>query len=1003
MPKFSICLIAKNEENTLPRLLASLKEFKDRNGEVILLDTGSTDKTAQVAREWGCKVEEVGDKFLRVVDEKMADAINKKFSVDEGWIVKAGDKNFDFASARNYCASLASNNMISMPDCDEIFTKLDIDAVDKYIDDGYEQLEFNFVFAHGPNGEETIKFVQCKFYNKKKMKWRGIIHEILEGEAKRTLMPENIFKIEHYQNEATDRKGYLVGLAIDCFEHPNKDRNSHYFARELMYRGFYNSAIKEFKRHIEMGGWDAERSQSLIYIGDCLMKKCKEKEALDYYHRAYLEFSGKREPLLKLGRYFFDKKDWARAVFYLEGALRIQYSGFYSDDLNHYGDYPYGMLYSACWWLGDKVKAKEYFDRALLLNPNNETYIREASFFYDNFEYKDRGIDGWMTAVELEFLYQKSKEMRNVVEIGSWKGRSTHALLSGCKGFVHAVDHFKGSNDDKDATKEIGKREDIFAQFNKNVGEFKNLITHRMSSEEAEKLLKGEMFDMIFIDGEHTYEGVKKDIELWKPHANKLLCGHDYQLGWPGVMKAVDEILGKPDGVAGSIWWKIIKPISETKNVAKASCDIVERIYNENVEINNEELISDNNEFIDIFTNKLKDGINFSFIKRGDGEEACMSGVSGKNCDGSIYYSDLSKKLKDAFQFFSEEASFVEPNKYLRKDIFVPMFEEQKYYNTFLHRIDNNLEKVSNFFRLLSKNNRTKYYIGPQRLGIVASILNAKHIVVPEIDGFTQYDEIKDKILRRITTNGIYIFSCGMMAKPLIAECLKKNWDITCLDIGSSFDRIVSETRTFQVDQKTMFNLYEKEIPFMSIVIPTLGRPEGLKRCLDSIEKLNYPKSRLEVITIEDEPRLGVAKRLNQGFREAKPDGWLVYGSNDIEFTPDSILNALAYSKTHYLIAFNTGELLSDNGNICEHFMISKDMARGELGGQIFDEDFNHIGVDNLLWAKMNKLGMAVRADNAVVHHYHFSKGGKMDSIYELGWGKVEEDRELLKNKLKNI
>ena len=44
-PMFSVTLIAKNEERSLPSLLASLSEFRARGGEILLVDTGSTDKT----------------------------------------------------------------------------------------------------------------------------------------------------------------------------------------------------------------------------------------------------------------------------------------------------------------------------------------------------------------------------------------------------------------------------------------------------------------------------------------------------------------------------------------------------------------------------------------------------------------------------------------------------------------------------------------------------------------------------------------------------------------------------------------------------------------------------------------------------------------------------------------------------------------------------------------------------------------------------------------------
>ena len=43
-----------------------------------------------------------------------------------------------------------------------------------------------------------------------------------------------------------------------------------------------------------------------------------------------------------------------------------------------------------------------------------------------------------------------------------------------------------------------------------------------------------------------TYEDVKKDLELYLPKTNHLIGGHDYQKEWPGVIKAVEEIIGKP-------------------------------------------------------------------------------------------------------------------------------------------------------------------------------------------------------------------------------------------------------------------------------------------------------------------------------------------------------------------------------------------------------------------------------------------------------------------------
>ena len=131
-----------------------------------------------------------------------------------------------------------------------------------------------------------------------------------------------------------------------------------------------------------------------------------------------------------------------------------------------------------------------------------------------------------------------------------------------------------------------------------------------------------------------------------------------------------------------------------------------------------------------------------------------------------------------------------------------------------------------------------------------------------------------------------------------------------------------------------------------------------------------------------------------------KKGEYIVYGSNDVEFYPDSLYLALQSGKA--LTAFNTGLLTPDDGNICEHFVIKKDFVK-QIGGEIFDTDFYHVGCDNLLWAKASKLDEAIRCEEAKVNHYHFSTGSPKDEVYEKGWSKAAEDRKLLAKKLKEL
>lgn len=148
-------------------------------------------------------------------------------------------------------------------------------------------------------------------------------------------------------------------------------------------------------------------------------------------------------------------------------------------------------------------------------------------------------IDGWMGYEELQWLYNTAGCMETIVEIGSWKGRSTHALLSGCEGTVWAVDHFKGSNGREFLLAEA-KEKDIHKIFLGNVGHFKNLKVLKMNSLKASEQFEDGSVDMVFIDGDHAYEAVKADIKAWFPKARKLICGHDYP--FRGVRKAVHEI-----------------------------------------------------------------------------------------------------------------------------------------------------------------------------------------------------------------------------------------------------------------------------------------------------------------------------------------------------------------------------------------------------------------------------------------------------------------------------
>lgn len=190
--------------------------------------------------------------------------------------------------------------------------------------------------------------------------------------------------------------------------------------------------------------------------------------------------------------------------------------------------------------------------------------------------------------------------------------------------------------------------------------------------------------------------------------------------------------------------------------------------------------------------------------------------------------------------------------------------------------------------------------------------------------------------------------------------------------------------------------------PKLTFIIPTMGmRPEGLKRCVDSINALNYEPGKVEIIAV-DGPGI-VPGKVAYGY-EMSTGEWIVYAADDMEFTPDSVKHALVLAQEGYeLIAFNGGEILPDEGNICEHFMIKKSFVRKLENKQIFSTDFHHVGCDNWLWAQARKMGKAIHCSEALITHNHFSKGFSMDETYAQGWSHVEQDRATLKEKLAHL
>lgn len=161
-------------------------------------------------------------------------------------------------------------------------------------------------------------------------------------------------------------------------------------------------------------------------------------------------------------------------------------------------------------------------------------------------------IGGWLTDAEGEFLYNAAKNCNGkgvIVEIGSWKGKSTVWLAKGSKAGsdvkIYAIDPHTGSSEHKKRFGEVWTFEE-FKQNVKRANVEDILVPVIKTSEDAELDWDGKPIELLWIDGDHTYKIVKLDLDLWFPYLIEggIIAFHD-TIAFPGPRILVAEKIFK--------------------------------------------------------------------------------------------------------------------------------------------------------------------------------------------------------------------------------------------------------------------------------------------------------------------------------------------------------------------------------------------------------------------------------------------------------------------------
>ncbi len=214
----SVCMIVKNEEETLERILLCVKEFAD---EINIVDTGSTDKTKEIAKKYTNKV------------------------YDYKW-------NNNFSDARNYSFSKATCDYIMWLDADDYITEQNIKKIKK-LKESSENVDMYYCYYLTGKNLELSYYRERIVKREKGYKWQGFVHEAIvpSGEIKYLDI-----EIHHKKVKLNDVKRNLKIYQLALKKNIKFNaREQYYYSRELYYNNKINEAIKAFKKFLKMDGY----------------------------------------------------------------------------------------------------------------------------------------------------------------------------------------------------------------------------------------------------------------------------------------------------------------------------------------------------------------------------------------------------------------------------------------------------------------------------------------------------------------------------------------------------------------------------------------------------------------------------------------------------------------------------------------------------------------------------------------------------------------------------
>ena len=290
MATISLCMIVKNEEPVLERILKPMRTVVD---EIIIADTGSTDRTKEIACRYGDQV------------------------FDYAW-------KQDFAAARNAACERASMDYWMWLDADDVIRPDQLEGLRQLketLDPKIDVVMMRYVAAFDASGRPSFTYYRERLLrNDKTFLWQGRVHEAVTPKGCILYSP---ITIEHRKEKAGDsRRNLEIYRQMIRDGEALEPRHQFYYGRELFDHGEYEMAAKALEQFLkEPGGWKENRIDACLLLSRCKSREGASEGALGCLFRSFLYDFPRGEICCEIGKLKMEAGEYSQAAWWYKQAL----------------------------------------------------------------------------------------------------------------------------------------------------------------------------------------------------------------------------------------------------------------------------------------------------------------------------------------------------------------------------------------------------------------------------------------------------------------------------------------------------------------------------------------------------------------------------------------------------------------------------------------------------------------------------------------------------------